>query len=133
MGKRRACPSRKGSVNCTPGENVNERPLAALKSGARPSNAPAKEGKRTSCVKQVLKCDAALSALIGTGEATRAQIIKRIWNYVKRNKLQDSENGRIIEVDDKLAAVVGPERIKGDRMSVFRLGKHVKKHIIPFN
>ncbi len=80
-------------------------------------------------INKVLECDRALHDLIGVKKATRAQIIKKIWAYVKKNKLQDPKNGRFFYVDKKLAAVTGPERKKGDRMNGFKLAKHVKKHV----
>ena len=48
-----------------------------------------------------------LSELLGTEKATRAQVTKAIWDYIKENDLQDSKDRRVIVPDETLAVVVG--------------------------
>ncbi len=72
-----------------------------------------------------LQCDPALADVIGVKEATRAQIVKKIWAYVKAHKLQDPSNGRFFKPDAKLAKVMGR---KGVRMNGFKMGKFINKH-----
>jgi hypothetical protein len=49
--------------------------------------------------------DAVLGAVIGDKAMPRTEVTKKIWAYIKRNKLQDTKNKRMINADEKLAAI----------------------------
>lgn len=66
-----------------------------------------------------------LGAVVGNKPLPRTQIIKKIWDYIKKNGLQDKKNKRMINADDKLKAVFGG---KG-QVSMFELAKIVSKHV----
>ena len=63
----------------------------------------------------------ALAAVIGSGAQPRTEVTKRIWDYIKKHKLQDSSNKRMINADDKLKAVFGGKR----QVSMFEMTKLV--------
>jgi len=65
-----------------------------------------------------------LAAIIGDKALPRTEITKKIWDYIKRNRLQDSVNRRMINADDKLRALFG----KG-QASMFELTKMVNKYV----
>ncbi|SCA63199.1 hypothetical protein SCG7086_AL_00300, partial [Chlamydiales bacterium SCGC AG-110-P3] len=46
-----------------------------------------------------------LAQITGAGPMPRTEVTKRLWDYIKKNKLQDSKNKRNINPDDKLAKV----------------------------
>jgi upstream activation factor subunit UAF30 len=69
--------------------------------------------------------DAALSAVVGTKPIPRTEITKKLWQYIKRNGLQDAKERRMINADDKLKAVFGG---KG-KVSMFEMTKLVSKHM----
>src|SRR4249920_1456347 len=48
-----------------------------------------------------------LSEVLGSKSLPRTEIIKKIWDYVKKNGLQDKVNRRMINADDKLKVVFG--------------------------
>ena len=50
---------------------------------------------------------AVLAAVIGTSPMPRTEVTKKIWDYIKKNKLQDAINRRLINADEKLRAVFG--------------------------
>jgi len=52
-------------------------------------------------------------------------IVKKIWDYIKKNGLQDKKNRRMINADAKLKTVFGG---KG-QISMFELAKVVSKHV----
>ena len=54
----------------------------------------------------------------------RTEIIKRIWDYIKKNNLQDKKNRRMINADAKLRPIFGKEQI-----SMFELAKVVNKNV----
>ena len=67
---------------------------------------------------------AALAAVIGAEPIARAQVIKKLWDYIKANKLQDAANKRAINADDKLLAVFGKPQV-----TMFELAGIVGKHL----
>ena len=69
--------------------------------------------------------DSALAAIVGSKPIPRTEITKRIWNYIKKNKLQDAKNRRNINADDKLKAVFGGKK----QVTMFELTKLVNKHM----
>ncbi len=68
---------------------------------------------------------AALGAVIGTEPVARAQVIKKLWDYIKANNLQDTTNKRAINADAKLLAVFGREQV-----TMFELAGIVGKHLV---
>jgi len=69
--------------------------------------------------------DAALGAVVGNSPMPRTEITKKLWQYIKRNGLQDQRERRMINADDKLRAVFGG---KG-KVSMFEMTKLVSKHM----
>ncbi|MBN9297567.1 MAG: SWIB/MDM2 domain-containing protein [Filimonas sp.] len=67
---------------------------------------------------------ATLGEVIGSKALPRTEIIKKIWEYIKKNKLQDSKNKRMINADSKLKPLFGK-----DQISMFDLAKIVSKHV----
>ncbi|HNT98180.1 MAG TPA: SWIB/MDM2 domain-containing protein [Elusimicrobiales bacterium] len=69
--------------------------------------------------------DADLAAVIGDQPVPRPEAVKKIWDYIKANGLQDKVNRRNINADDKLRKLFGK-----DQVSMFELagilGKHLK-------
>ena len=69
--------------------------------------------------------DAALGAVVGSSPIPRTEITKKLWQYIKRNGLQDAKERRMINADDKLKAVFNG---KG-KVSMFEMTKLVNKHM----
>jgi upstream activation factor subunit UAF30 len=69
--------------------------------------------------------DAALSAVVGPKAIPRTEITKKIWVYIKKNKLQDAKNRRMINADDALKVVFGGKK----QVSMFEMTKLISKHI----
>jgi chromatin remodeling complex protein RSC6 len=66
-----------------------------------------------------------LADVIGNKALPRTEIVKKIWDYIKKNKLQDSKNRRMINADSKLKVVFGGK----DQVSMFDLAKIVSKNV----
>lgn len=74
---------------------------------------------------QKLKPSAQLAEIIGSSEpVTRAEAVKRLWDYVKSHDLQNPQNRREILADDKLKQVFGKNKI-----SMFEVGRVVNEHL----
>lgn len=67
---------------------------------------------------------AALAEVVGASPLPRTQVVKKLWMYIKKHKLQDAKNRRNINADTKLRAVFG----KGT-VSMFEMTKLVSKHL----
>ena len=72
-----------------------------------------------------LQPDAALSAVVGSKPLARTQVVKKIWVYIKKNGLQDNQNKRMINADDKLKPVFGGKK----QVSMFEMTKLVSQHL----
>ena len=67
----------------------------------------------------------ALAEVVGSKPLPRTQIIKKIWEYIKKNNLQDSKNRRMINADSKLKVLFAGK----DQISMFELAKVVNNHV----
>jgi chromatin remodeling complex protein RSC6 len=65
-----------------------------------------------------------LAAIVGSVPMPRTEVTSKIWAYIKKNKLQDAVNRRMINADDKLKALFGKTQA-----SMFELTKYVSKHL----
>jgi chromatin remodeling complex protein RSC6 len=66
----------------------------------------------------------ALAAIIGGKPVPRTEVVKGLWAYIKKNKLQDDKNRRNINADDKLKKIFGKAQV-----SMFEMNKLVNKHL----
>jgi chromatin remodeling complex protein RSC6 len=69
--------------------------------------------------------DAALSEVVGAKPLPRTELTKKLWAYIKKNKLQDQKNKRMIKSDDTLKAVFGGKA----QVNMFEMTKLVNKHV----
>jgi chromatin remodeling complex protein RSC6 len=94
---------------------------------AAPKKAAAKKVKRkpNAAFMAALTPSAALAEVIGSKPVPRTEIIKKIWDYIKKNKLQDQKNRRMINADSKLAGIFGGKK----QISMFELAKVVNNHV----
>ncbi|MBK9571822.1 MAG: DNA topoisomerase III [Rhodoferax sp.] len=67
---------------------------------------------------------AELAAVIGAGPVARTEVIKKLWDYIKANGLQDATNKRAINADAKLLAVFGKPQV-----TMFELAGIAGKHL----
>ncbi|MFM2119402.1 MAG: hypothetical protein RL722_870 [Pseudomonadota bacterium] len=65
-----------------------------------------------------------LAAVIGAAAAPRTEVTKKVWEYIKKHKLQDAANKRVINADAKLKAV-----FKKDQVDMFEMTKLISAHL----
>ena len=93
--------------------------------------APKKAAKKKSARKpnaafmKPLTPSAELGAVVGSKALPRTEAVKKIWVYIKANKLQDKTNKRMINADAKLKAVFSGK----SQVSMFDMAKHLSKHL----
>ena len=91
---------------------------------AAPKKAKTKR-KPNAAFMAALTPSASLAEVIGSKPIPRTEIIKKIWDYIKKNKLQDSKNRRMINADAKLKVVFAGK----NQISMFELAKVVNSHV----
>ncbi|MEY3445856.1 MAG: hypothetical protein RIR45_611, partial [Pseudomonadota bacterium] len=111
----------------------------AASTGPTAPKAPAKKAaaKKTAAVKTAkpkaprkastgggMQPSAELAAVIGAEPVARTQVIKKLWDYIKANNLQDATNKRAINADAKLLAVFGKPQV-----TMFELAGIAGKHL----
>ncbi len=69
--------------------------------------------------------DADLAKVVGQEPLPRTQVIKKMWDYIKANDLQDKNNRRMINADETLKVVFDGK----DQVSMFELAKIVNNHV----
>jgi upstream activation factor subunit UAF30 len=105
-------------------------PKKAAKKAAKKAvkKAPAKKKsarKPNAAFMAPLSVSPALGDVIGTKALPRTEIIKKIWDYIKKNKLQDNKNRRMINADAKLKVLFAGKA----QVSMFDLAKVVSKNV----
>ena len=97
----------------------------ATKSAAKKATKPKAKRKPNPALMKPVQPDAVLAVVVGGKPAPRGQITKKLWDYIKKNGLQDAKNKRNINADDALKAVFGGKKT----VTMFEMTKLVSKHI----
>jgi len=84
-----------------------------------------KKRKASAAFMKPMKPSADLAAVIGDKAMPRTQVAKKLWAYIKRKKLQDSKNRRMINADAALQTVFRGK----SKVSMFEMTKLVSKHL----
>ena len=66
-----------------------------------------------------------LAAVVGKGPMPRSEVVKKLWEYIRNNKLQDTQNRRNINADAKLKPVFGGKAV----VNMFEMTKLVSQHL----
>jgi upstream activation factor subunit UAF30 len=102
-------------------------PKKAAKKAAPKKAAPKKKSARkpNAAFMKALTPSATLAAVIGAKPAARTEVVKKMWVYIKANKLQDKVNKRMINADAKLKPLFGGKA----QVSMFDMAKYISKHL----
>ena len=92
-------------------------PKKAKKSGAK--------RKPNAAFMKPMTPSSTLASVVGANPLPRTEVTKKIWDYIKKNKLQDSINRRLINADEKLRQVFGGKK----QVSMFEMTKLVSSHL----
>jgi len=84
-----------------------------------------KKRKPSAAFMKPMKISDALARVVGSKPIPRTEVTKKLWAYIKKNKLQDKINRRNINADDNLRVVFGGKR----QVSMFEMTKLVNKHL----
>ena len=101
---------------------------AAKKAVKKAAKKPAKKKsarKPNAAFMKALTPSAILAEVIGSKAVPRTEVVKKLWVYIKANKLQDAKNRRMINADAKLKPLFGGKA----QVSMFDMAKHISKHL----
>lgn len=107
-------PAKKAASKASAAGKAPSKKTAAKKSGRQPNAA----------FMAPLQPDETLANVVGNKPMPRTEIVKKVWDYIKKHDLQDSKNRRMINADEKTKPLFGK-----DQISMFDLAKVVNNHI----
>lgn len=81
--------------------------------------------KANSAFMKPMTISADLAAVVGKGPLPRSEVVKKLWEYIKKHDLQDAKNRRNINADANLKKVFGGKA----QVSMFEMTKLVSKHL----
>ena len=86
---------------------------------------PAKKRTPNPAFMKPVQPDEALAKIVGAKPLPRTELTKKLWDYIKKNKLQDAKERRNINADENLKVVFGGKK----QVSMFEMTKLVGKHL----
>ncbi len=81
--------------------------------------------KSNSAFMKPMTISADLAAVVGAGPMPRSEVVKKLWEYIKKNGLQDQKNKRNINADENLKKVFAGKAT----VSMFEMTKLVSVHL----
>jgi len=115
---KKAAPAKKVVAKKAPAKKVAAKKVAAKK-------APAKKRTPNAAFMKALTPSAALASIVGNSPLPRTEVVSKLWAYIKKNKLQDAVNKRMINADAKLKEVFNKAQVSMFEMAGL-IGKHLK-------
>ncbi|MBN8860080.1 MAG: SWIB/MDM2 domain-containing protein [Sphingobacteriales bacterium] len=130
MAKAKKAASKKAAKKAVPKKAVKKAAPKKAAKKAAPKKAvkkaaPKKKRKINPALLKPLAPSPALADVIGSKPASRPDIIKKVWDYIKKQGLQDSKNRRMINADNKLKALFGGR----SQVSMFDLAKIISANV----
>ena len=95
----------------------------AKKAAAKPAAKKA-AGSKPNALQQPLQPSKELAVIVGSNPLPRGEVVSKMWEYIKKNNLQNPENKREILADDKLQPIFGK-----DKVTMFEMNKHLAQHL----
>ena len=83
-------------------------------------------GQKPNALQQPLQPSKELAAVVGSGPLPRGEVVSKVWDYIKKQELQNPENRREILADDKLETVFGKKKV-----TMFEMNKYLAQHLAP--
>ena len=115
-------PAKKAPAKKAPAKKAPAKKVAAKKAPAK--KAPAKKRTPNAAFMKAMTPSAALAAVIGNKPMPRTEVTKKVWEYIKKNNLQDSAKRTMINADAKLKEI-----FKKAQVSMFEMTKLISGHL----
>ena len=120
--KKATAPAKKAAA---PAKKAAPAKTAPAKKVAAKKAAPAKKRTPNAAFMKALTPSPALAAVVGSTPLPRTAVVSKLWDYIKKNNLQDKANKRNIIADAKLKEVFGKPQVSMFELAAL-IGKHVK-------
>ena len=91
---------------------------------AKKAKAPAKKRTPNAAFMKAMTPSGALAAIIGDRPVPRTEVTKKVWEYIKKNNLQDATKRTMINADAKLREI-----FKKGQVSMFEMTKLINNHL----
>ncbi len=112
-------PAKKAAAKKAPAKKA-----VAKKAPAKKAKAPAKKRTPNAAFMKPMTPSAMLAAVIGSSPMPRTEVTKKVWDYIKKNGLQDSAKRTMINADAKLKEI-----FKKAQVSMFEMTKLINAHL----
>jgi upstream activation factor subunit UAF30 len=97
----------------------------AVKKAAKKTAKPKTKRKPNAAFMKPLNIGDALQPIVGVKPLPRTEVVRKVWDYIKKNNLQDPKERRNINADDNLKKVFGGKKT----VSMFEMAKHLNGHL----
>ena len=81
-------------------------------------------GTKPNALQKPLQPSKELAVIVGSSPLPRGEVVSKMWDYIKKNNLQNPENKREILADDKLQPIFGKNKV-----TMFEMNKHLAQHL----
>ena len=120
---------KKVATKAAPKKTAAKKKVAPKKAPAKKKvakkKAPAKKRTPNPAFMKPMQISADLAKIVGAKPMPRTEVTKKLWVYIKKNKLQDNANRRMINADANLKTIFGGK----NQVSMFDMTKLVNKHL----
>ena len=117
-------PAKKAAAKKAPAKKAAAKRAPAKKAAAKKAKAPAKKRVPNAAFMKPMTPSALLAAVIGGNPMPRTEVTKKVWDYIKKNGLQDSAKRTMINADAKLKEI-----FKKAQVSMFEMTKLINAHL----
>jgi len=115
-------PAKKAAVKKAPAKKAAVKKAAPAKKAAK--KAPAKKRTPNAAFMKAMTPSGSLAAIIGDKPLPRTEVTKKVWEYIKKNDLQDKAKRTMINADAKLKEI-----FKKAQVSMFEMTKLINSHL----
>ena len=81
-------------------------------------------GRKPNALQRPLRPSAELAAVVGPEPLPRGEVVSKVWEYIKKNDLQNPQDRREILADEKLEPIFGAKKV-----TMFEMNKHLARHL----
>jgi chromatin remodeling complex protein RSC6 len=117
-------PAKKAAAKKAPAKKAAAKKAPAKKAPAKKAKAPAKKRTPNAAFMKAMTPSGSLAAIIGDRPLPRTEVTKKVWEYIKKNDLQDKAKLTMINADAKLKEI-----FKKAQVSMFEMTKLINSHL----
>ena len=123
---KKAAPAKKAPAKKTAAKKAAPAKKAPAKKAPakKAAKAPAKKRTPTAAFMKAMTPSPSLAAIIGDKPVPRTEVTKKVWEYIKKNNLQDAAKRTMINADAKLREI-----FKKGQVSMFEMTKLINNHL----